>query len=190
MNMIFQVIGTSVSVINVLVFLYYFLLTPIDTPQYITNNLYHFIDFRVIVTYILTIQSILYIFYFLRFRVIKLETSITGISFVVLSYIGWCVCASIYTDPTHIISFGTYVAGIAAYWVVLYMLDKVEHIVEKQNYVFIIAAVVFILFFCVLNLMDNHTAFIYEHMAMIFYNCATVFFFLHHDPNPFILFET
>jgi len=182
-----QILGVIFTAFNLCVFMYYFIIVPLDYPLYITNQLYLYFVFKLTVSFNIGIQNLLFIFYFLRFRVIEFNLCVYGIVFVCLSYISWLICATIFTDPTHLTTFGLYITCDMAYWVVIYLLDRHTKTLDNRNYIFIWAASFFVIMFCVLNLAGNDTAFIYEHMAMITYNASILYFYVYHDLNPFAL---
>jgi hypothetical protein len=186
---VYQIIGAVSSIVNLCVFAYYFLNLSIEEKKFISTKLREDFAFRFVVSFNIGLQCILFILFFLKFRIIKLPTCITGIVFVIISFSGWCILASNYTDPSHLIGFVVYTTGLGVYWVIIYVFDRIEFLQEKQNYIFFLSSSVFVVLYCIFYLLNDPTSFMYEHIAMILYSCANVYFFTQHDPDPCILVE-
>lgn len=54
---------------------------------------------------------------------------------------------------------------------------------DNQEYLYFGAAAVFCIAYCILYVWYNNISWIYEHIGMIFLNCANIYFFIHHNPH-------
>lgn len=188
MTYTYQIIGTVVSVAGLVLYFYYFLGVSLYDHSYISTNLRRDYTFRVLATAVVTIQHILLIMYFSRFRNVKHGMCICGIVFVLISEGGWLTLCCDYTDPTHLIGFGIYVAGLFVYWMIVFVFDRVQFILDDQRFVYFLSAFIFCFIYCVFYVFYNEYAWFYEHLGMIFLSCANIYFFINHDPNPKLVF--
>lgn len=188
MTYVYQIVGTLVSVMGLFMYFYYFIGIALYDHSYISTNLHRDMAFRVLASTVLTIQHILLICYFLRFRKVKHGMCICGIVFVVISEAGWCTLCSDYSMPTHMIGFGVFVAGLFVYWMVIFVFDRVQFILDDQRFVYFLSAFIFCFIYCVFYAVYNEYSWFYEHLGMIFLSCASIYFFIHHDPNPKLVF--
>jgi len=155
--------------------------------MFVSDFLHYDALYRILSTCNIGIQNLLFVLYFLKFREAKPSTCYTGVFFVLLSFSGWCLLVSHYEKPLHLIGFSMYTNGLGVYWIIIFVLDKIEFITERQNYIFYISASIFITLYSILYLLNNSQAFVYEHIGMILFSCANLYFFATHDPNPLVL---
>lgn len=186
---VYQLIGTFTSVFLLILVLYYFLSISIVDHSFISDNLHSDYTFRFLSSFAVAVQTILFICYFLRFRLVNLHSCICGVVAVLVSFAGWITLNSDYTMPVHMIGFGIFVAGLLVYWMIIFILDQFQYLTDRQNLVYFIAAFVFCITYCILYVAYNKMAWFYEHMGMIFIGCTNIYFFIYHDPNPFNVFQ-
>jgi hypothetical protein len=180
----YQALGTCVSVVGFVLYVYYFVNISTHDNSYISDNLHRDFTFRFAVSFILAVQNILFIMYFLRFRLVSLALATTGIIFVLISQGGWCLLTIIYTMPWHMVGFSIFVSGVLVYWMVILILDKEQYIVDNKEYIIVLTSFGFCFLYSIFYVLYNDISWLYEHIGMIFFNMALIYFFLHHDPNP------
>jgi hypothetical protein len=179
-----QTFGVIISVVNLIFILYFFVDISMYDHSYISTNLERYIWFRVLSTLIITVQGVLVMGFFARFRVVRHVLAEIGIVLVIVSLAGWYTLASVYTHPTHMIGFGIYVTGLFVYWFVIFMFDKIEHFFTARVNAYFLCAFCFGLIYVVLYVTYNDQSWFYEHMGMVFACLANISFFIFHNVDP------
>ena len=180
----YQTIGTSISVVGFVLYVYYFVNVSTHDNSYISDNLHRDYTFRFSVSFVLAVQNLLIILYFFKYRRVSLALCVTGILFVGISQGGWCLLTIIYDMPWHMVGFSIFVSGVLVYWMIILIIDKEQLVVDNKEYLIVLTSFTFCFLYSIFYVLYNNISWLYEHIGMIFFNVALIYFFLHHDPDP------
>lgn len=182
--MFYKVLGVFISVLSLSLYLYYFVHVSVEDHTYISDNLHNILFFRISASILLVAQHILLAFYFYEFKSSQKYFCFTGILFILVTLGGWFLLTAIYTSPWHMIGFSIFVSGLFVYWIIIFILDQMQLIADHEEYVIFLSSFIFCILYCIFYVSYNSISWFYEHIGMIFLNCAFIYFFMQHNADP------
>lgn len=180
----YQYIGVIASLVLFIEYMAYAIFVSSKDQSYVSDNLERDITFRLITTLGLTIQYLLLICFFSKFRKANMCVSVVGIFLVVFSYVGWLVLVVDYSDPNHYIGFGIFVSAGICYWILILTYQNFNYFNEMENCVLLVLSAVFCIVYVAMYFMQHQYSWVFEHVAVIILNVAFALFFWIHNPDP------
>ena len=189
----YQTLAVLVGLAELATLLSIFLLPDtLGQHRMVSTNLFALMYYKVGVTILITLQLLVVTLYLMRFRLVARVWAAVACLFVSCALVGWTITISCDPDTdltNHSIGAGIFVAGTAAYFVILlnltYQFDSaLNRRYDLMAYAVMLVAGVFTVLYVILYFSSPGWAWLFENIGFILMAAGYVLFFWYHPFDP------